>query len=1054
MALGQQGAYTIIVSNAITAAATSGTVTVSDALPNGLTPVSMIGTGWSCVSTTCTRSDPLAPGASYPPITVTVNVVANAVLPLLNTATVSGGGSASASISESALITGAPVLSITSAHSGSFAVGQQGTYTLTVANAAGAGPTNGTVTATNTPPSGLTLASMSGTGWSCSGNTCSRSDVLTGGASYPSIALTVNVAAHATSPQINAAKVSGGGWAGASTSDLTVLAGVPVLSITKTHTGSFALGQQGAVYTLTVSNGSGTGPTNGTVSVSDTLPSGLTLASMGGTGWSCAGSTCSRSDVLAAGSSYSAITVAVNVAPHATTPQVNYASVSGGGAGTAAVSDPTTITGAPVLALAKMHTGNFGLGQRAATYALSVSNIGTGPTSGAVAVSDTLPSGLTLASMAGTGWSCAGNSCSRSDALGAGSSYPPITATINVAVNATSPLVNEATVSGGASTSASASDSTTIVFPSLSIAKTHTGNFTQGQQAATYTITASNAAATAPTNGTVTVTDTLPSGLALVSMAGTGWSCATSTCTRSDALAPGSSYPPITVTVSVSSTAPSQVQNVANVSGGASSGASASDTTSISPPIYAISGSVTVGGSGLSGVAVSLSGTYSASTVTDASGDYTFSGLTAAGTYTVWPSRVGYSFTAPVTFADLSSSGTANFTGMAVAGLEFYPVTPCRLVDTRVSSFQSGFGPPSMAAGQTRTFAIPSNAGCGIPSTAAAYSLNVTVVTKGYLGVLSIWPAGQPMPNVSTLNSYSTTSTAVANAAIVPAGANSAISVYVTDPTDLIIDINGYFTSASNGLELHPVTPCRLVDTRVSSFQSGFGPPSMGAGATRSFAIPSNAACGIPSSAAAYSLNITAVPQKTLGALSVWPAGQALPNISTLNVYTAGTVVANAAIVPAGNNGAISAYVTDATDLVIDINGYFAPGSNGLKLYPVTPCRVADTRVASFPTSLGPPTMSAGTQRPFQVPASMCEVPSGAGAYSFNFTAVPHAPQLGIFITWPTGQSQPGVSTMNSYNGSVVANAAIVPAGSNGAISIYVTDSADVLFDINGYFAQ
>jgi hypothetical protein len=180
-----------------------------------------------------------------------------------------------------------------------------------------------------------------------------------------------------------------------------------------------------------------------------------------------------------------------------------------------------------------------------------------------------------------------------------------------------------------------------------------------------------------------------------------------------------------------------------------------------------------------------------------------------------------------------------------------------------------------------------------------------------------------------------------------------------------------------------------------------------------------------------------------------------LPNVSTLNVYASGTVVANAAIVAAGTNGAINVYATDATDVVIDINGYFAaPGTAGLNFYPMTPCRVADTRAAAgFAGPFGPPSMSAGAQRSFPVPSSTCEVP-GAGAYSFNFTAVPQAPQLGIFSTWPTGLSQPNVSTMNSYNGSVVANAAIVPAGTNGAISIYVTDLSDVLFDINGYFAQ
>jgi hypothetical protein len=47
----------------------------------------------------------------------------------------------------------------------------------------------------------------------------------------------------------------------------------------------------------------------------------------------------------------------------------------------------------------------------------------------------------------------------------------------------------------------------------------------------------------------------------------------------------------------------------------------------------------------------------------------------------------------------------------------------------------------------------------------------------------------------------------------------------------------------------------------------------------------------------------------------------------------------------------------------------------------------------------------------------------------------------------------PVVSTTNSNSGTVVANAVIVPAGTSGAISIFVTDAADVLFDINGYFA-
>jgi uncharacterized protein (TIGR03437 family) len=94
---GQSGVtYTITVSNA-GSASTSGTVTVTDILPNGLTATAMGGTGWACVlsSLVCTRSDALAPSAAYPPITVTVNVASNPPASLTNTASVTGGGETS-----------------------------------------------------------------------------------------------------------------------------------------------------------------------------------------------------------------------------------------------------------------------------------------------------------------------------------------------------------------------------------------------------------------------------------------------------------------------------------------------------------------------------------------------------------------------------------------------------------------------------------------------------------------------------------------------------------------------------------------------------------------------------------------------------------------------------------------------------------------------------------------------------------------------------------------------------------------------------------------------
>lgn len=105
--------------------------------------------------------------------------------------------------------------------------------------------------------------------------------------------------------------------------------------------------------------------------------------------------------------------------------------------------------------------------------------------------------------------------------------------------------------------------------PDLTIAKTHSGNFTQGQTGAVYTITITNSGM-GQSNGTVRVTDTLPTGLTATAMSGDGWTCTldTLTCMRNDVLAPSSSYPAITLTVNVAANAPASATNIANVSGG------------------------------------------------------------------------------------------------------------------------------------------------------------------------------------------------------------------------------------------------------------------------------------------------------------------------------------------------------------------------------------------------------------------------------------------------------------------------------------------------------
>ncbi len=463
---GDVGDTYILTANNLGGAATAGMVTVSDTLPVGLTATDFGGPGWICTVTplTCTRSDALAASSSYPAITLTVNVASNAVASLTNTATVSGGGEVNTSNDSASDVT--PVtpmgvllmadLTIAKTHLGNFTRGQTGaTYTITVGNV-GSGTPTGSVTVSDALPTGLTATAISGPGWSCTLTTlsCIRNDALSPGTSYPAITLTVNVGTDVPASVTNRAIVSGSGEINISNNtavDVAIvtlpspppLSGVPDLTIAKTHLGNFTRGQTGAAYTIAVSN-VGTSTATGAVTASDTLPPGLTATAISGPGWTCtlASLTCTRSDALAAGASYPVITVTVNVAVNVPASVTNTATVSGGGetnisnntaVDVALTGQPSTL--GPDVTIIKSHVGNFRQGDTADPYTLKVTNVGEGPTTGVVTVSDTLPPGLTSTAISGPGWSCTLNTltCTRSDVLAGGASYPAIRVTVSVA---------------------------------------------------------------------------------------------------------------------------------------------------------------------------------------------------------------------------------------------------------------------------------------------------------------------------------------------------------------------------------------------------------------------------------------------------------------------------------------------------------------------------------------------------------------------------------------------------------------------------------------------
>ncbi len=258
----------------------------------------------------------------------------------------------------------------------------------------------------------------------------------------------------------------------------------------------------------------------------------------------------------------------------------------------------------------------------------------------------------------------------------------------------------------------------------------------------------------------------------------------------------------------------------------------------------------------------------------------------------------------------------------------------------------------------------------------------------------------------------------------------------------------------STPLNFFPITPCRSYDTRTTTAIQG--------GTSRSFVIPGT--CGVPTTAAAYSFNVAVVPHGSLKYLTVWPTGQDQPVVATLNSID-GRTKSNAAIVPAGTGGAISVYAsmasTQSTDVILDINGYFVPtaiDTSGLEFYPLTPCRVVDTRNANGP--LGGPSLVAKQTRDFPIlQNTACGIPPTAQAYSLNFAAIPQGP-LGYLTAWPADKAMPVVATLNAPTGTVTANAALVPSAQKtsqtvaiGDINVYATANTGLVIDIDGYFA-
>jgi hypothetical protein len=129
-------------------------------------------------------------------------------------------------------------------------------------------------------------------------------------------------------------------------------------------------------------------------------------------------------------------------------------------------------------------------------------------------------------------------------------------------------------------------------------------------------------------------------------------------------------------------------------------------------------------------------------------------------------------------------------TGRILDPGNFHTLTPCRLIDTRGPD--GPLGGPALVAGADRVFALAE--ACGVPATATALSVNITVTGATAPGNLRLYPAGEPLPLASAINYVPALTRA--NNAIVPLGPDAQLAVrcgQASGTVHFILDVNGYF---------------------------------------------------------------------------------------------------------------------------------------------------------------------------------------------------------------------------------------------------------------------
>lgn len=237
----------------------------------------------------------------------------------------------------------------------------------------------------------------------------------------------------------------------------------------------------------------------------------------------------------------------------------------------------------------------------------------------------------------------------------------------------------------------------------------------------------------------------------------------------------------------------------------------------------------------------------------------------------------------------------------------------------------------------------------------------------------------------------------------------------------------------------HPLEPTRIVDTR-----QGLGGSTLEKNCV--LAVHVAGVAGVPTTASAVALNITAAGTAAPGFLTAYPCDQGQPRASSVNARTEAPV-ANLAIVPVDSRGDVCIFTDPGTDVIVDVSGWFGNGGDGFAS--IGPSRIVDSR-----EGLGSPAAPIGAGGVLTVDlAATKQITGRATAVVLNVTAT-GSTKNGFLTVYPCGGSVPTASNVNAVVGRDVANEVLSAASSANLVCIYSDQPTHVIVDLLGAFGS